>query len=287
MKKQKINLGLFMRTAVEGAINIAQAEAANYQRIGKLHYDGTDTDLVTSADLKAQAHYEALVKTNFPDEGLVGEENSLGVENGNTLRFTVDPVDGTKAYGRNQSTGVATMFAHADGDNVDAVCVGDVNTNEIYQFAPGHAPTRTRFGHTTPLPKTWPEALGTKYVLLSRPAEDYPENVQRIIRGKHGGIFKDMEVTSGSIGIMAARIWKGEVAMIVLYPSYDTPWDSTPIIGMNRILGIVHIAVDQETGEARLFEPKLPLVPNKKNFTEIFVHKTYADEVLTWLNANR
>lgn len=280
------NLGMFMRMAAEGAIQIAQSEAANFVRIPKVHYDGKGDDLVTSADLKAQANYERLVATYFPDDLLVGEEGEAAKPY-NGARFTCDPVDGTKAYGRNQSTGVATMFAHADGNNIDGVCIGDVNTGEIYQFAPGHAPTRTRFGQTTPLPTEWTTPLNQKYVLLNSPADDFPKNIQHMIRAKHGGVFKDMEVTSGSIGIIVARLWKQEVAMVVLGPSYNTPWDSTPIIGMNRMLGIKHIRVDQVSGHAELFDPEAPIQVTKKGFVEIMTHETYADEIVTWLNTNK
>jgi hypothetical protein len=108
-----------------------------------------------------------------------------------------------------------------------------------------------------------------------------------MIPAKHGGVFKDVEVTSGSIGIIAARIWKQEVAMVVLGPGYNTPWDVTPIIGMNRQLGIKHIRVDQETGHAEVFNPEAPIQVTKKEFVEIMTHETYVDEIVTWLNSHK
>jgi len=281
---KKTNLALFMRTAAEGAIQIIRNEALTFERFAKVHYDGIKDDLATSADIKSQAHYTALVEQSFPDHRLIGEEGEEDEPFGGR-RFTCDPLDGTKAYERGQSTGVATMLAHADGDDIDAICIGDVNTGEIYQFGPDHVPTRTRFGQTTALQTAWVKPLTGQYVLLNHPADDFPENIQKIIRAKNGGVFKDMEVTSGSIGIIAARIWKQEVGMIVLHPSFNTPWDATPILGMNRQLGIVHIRVDHLTGNAALFEPAAPLAVERKDFTEILVHRTYADEIVLWLNA--
>jgi fructose-1,6-bisphosphatase/inositol monophosphatase family enzyme len=285
-KTQQQNLGLFMRIAVEGAIKIAQNEALNFERIPKVHYNGVDADLVTSADLKAQAYYEQLVHEYFPNDPLVGEEGKQA-EAYKGARFTCDPVDGTKAYGRGQSTGVGTMFAHAIGDDVDAVCVGDVNTGEIYQYTPDHIPTRTRFGQINKLPTKWGALLSTQYALLNRPADDFPGNIRLMIRAKHGGIFKDMEVTSGSIGILVARLWKQEVAMVVIGASYDTPWDTTPIVGMNRALGIKHIRVHPETGHAEIFEAHAPVEVEKKDFVEILAHGTYADEIVEWLNSHK
>ncbi len=283
MKQTINNLGMFMRIAVQGAINIAQSEAASYQRITKVHYDGVQDDLVTTADLKAQAHYQGLVDTHFPNTKLIGEEGEKD-EDFNGDRFTCDPIDGTKAYGRNQSTGTATMFAHAHKDIVDAVCIGDVNTSEIYQFAPDLSPTRTRFGFTSFLGTTWDKPLTAQYVILRNPVDEFPRNVQQMVRAKRGGIFKDMEVGSGSIGITVARLWKQEVAMVILDTGYNTPWDTTPLIGMNRMLGITHIKVDPKTGLAEIFEPQAPTKVSRKDYIEIMVHHSYANEVVTWLN---
>lgn len=280
------NLGLFMRIAAEGAIQIARSEAMNFERIPKVHYNGVDEDLATSADLKAQAYIKKLAEEHFPNEHFVGEEGE-NHEPFSGPRFVCDPVDGTKAYGRGQSTGVATMIAHVDDDEVDAVCVGDVNTGEIYQYAPDHVPTRTRFGQISRLPTTWNLPLSAQYVLLNRPADDLPGNIRLMIREKHGGVFKDMEVTSGSIGILVARLWKQEVAMVVIGPSHDTPWDVAPIVGMNRVLGIKHIRVDRDTGHAELFEAHVPLKVKKKDFIEVLTHETYASEVIEWLNSHK
>lgn len=280
------NLGLFMRIAVEGAIQIIRSEAMSFERIPKVHYNGVDADLVTSADLKAQAYYERLVQEYFPNDHLVGEEG-IQAEAYRGARFTCDPLDGTKAYGRGQSTGVGTMFAHADGDKVDAVCIGDVNTGEIYQYAPDHIPTRTRFGQISNLPTAWAVPLSAQYALLNHPADDFPGNIRLMIRAKHGGVFKDMEVTSGSIGIILARLWKQEVAMVVLGPSHNTPWDATPLVGMNRALGIKHIRVATDTGHAEIFEAHAPVEVEKKDFVEILTHSTYADEVVEWLNSHK
>ncbi len=117
--------------------------------------------------------------------------------------------------------------------------------------------------------------------------DEFPRNVQVLVRGKRGGIFKDMEVASGSIGIVAARIWKQEVAMVILDAGFDTPWDNAPIIGMNRQLRIVHIKVNPANGEAEVFTPKAPTVVARRNYVEIMVHESYADQVVNWLNARK
>ncbi|MEQ1561729.1 MAG: inositol monophosphatase family protein [Nitrospira sp.] len=278
------NLGMFMRIAVGGAIEIAQAEAAHYQRIPKVHYDGMQEDLVTSADLKVQEHYQLLVKNHYPNDPLVGEEGE-DKDEVTGRRFTCDPVDGTKAYGRNQSTGVSTMFAHVDDEEeVNAVCLGDINTGEIYQYAPDLSPIRTRFGITSFLGMEWNKPLGKQYVLLRHPLDEFPKNVQKMVRAERGGLFKDMEVTSGSIGLTISRLWKQEVAMVIIEKSYETPWDTTPLIGMNKVLGITYIKVDPVTGKAEATDAFAPTKVYKRDCVLIMVHHTYQQKVIDWLN---
>lgn len=290
--KKPETLGEFMLRMTKQAIKIAQEEAATFSRIVKTSYSGVDDDLVTSADLKIQAFHVPEIKEWDAAGGLIGEEKALRVEpeNGFLLGryFTDDPVDDTKAYGRRQSTGVSSMLAHVDRGNVDAVCLGDINTGEIYQFAPDLPPTRTRFGVQTPLQPNIEAKLGQLYVLLDNPPDVFPGVLQKMIRKDKGGIFKDMEVTSGSIGITVARIWKGEVGMIVMKPnSFNTPWDSTPLIGMNKILGIKHLRLDPVTLEIYEFEPELPLEVKRKEYVEILVHETRAAEVIEWIKTHQ
>ena len=274
-----------MRLAVEGGITIIQGEAAAYESKPKVHYDGIKDDLVTSADLKAQAHYQNQVMEHFPDVPVVGEEDQIQ-KTISGKRFTCDPLDETKAFDRKQSTGTATMFAFADGDTVPAVCIGDTNTREIYQYAPDLNPVRTRFGFTTFLSTEWARPLEKQYVLLRHPLDTFPKNIQRMVRAERGGIFKDMEVTSGSIGITVARLWKQEVATVILETSFETPWDTTPLIGMNRELGIECIAVDPITGEAQVTEMQPPTTVYKRNTVLIMTHKTYTKQIIDWLNQN-
>jgi hypothetical protein len=97
-----------------------------------------------------------------------------------------------------------------------------------------------------------------------------------------------MEVTSGSIGITVARIWKGEVGMIIMKPnSFNTPWDSTPLIGMNRVLGIKHLRLDPVTLEIYEFDPELPLEVKRKEYVEILVHETRTAEVIEWIKTHQ
>ncbi len=289
MKAQTQNMKLedHMKKMVKKAITIIQNEAAVFSRKPKVHYNLVDADLVTSADVKAQEMYVAYISKHFQDDGIIGEEDNLQVRGKNGRYFTIDPLDGTKAYGRGQSTGVGTMLAHVTDGFVDAAYVGDVNTGEVYGFGPSEEPTRTRFGVTTKLIQNITTPLKERYVVMGHPPNDYPEVVQKMLRQKDGGIFKDMEVTSGSIGITVARLWKSEIGMLILRPSFDTPWDTTPLIGMNKALNLVHLKMDVSTGETAELEPELPQKVLKRDHIEIMLHQSKVSEVLHWIEENR
>lgn len=290
--KGKETLGQFMFRITKRAIGIARREAAEFTRITKVAYDGIEEDLVTTADLAVQKYHVGQIRKWNPGAGLIGEEKALKIEPAEGFEkgeyFTDDPIDGTKAFGRMQSTGISTMLAHVTAGTVDAVCIGDINSGDIYQYAPDIPPTRTRFGVQSPLQPNVGTPLRELYVVLTNPLDDFPPVLERIARHKKGGVFKDMEVTSGSIGVTVARIWKGEVGMIMMRPrGFDTPWDTTPLIGMNAQLGIKHLKLDLDTMEIAEFMPQLPLEVVRKDYVEILIHETRLQEVIDWINQNK
>jgi len=283
------NLYIEMENMVKKAIVIIQDEASHFSQKTKTHYSGSEDDLVTSADIKAQAMYVEDIQTLFPGEGLIGEENGLNIEaEVGYGYFTIDPLDGTKAFGRLQSTGGGRMIAHVQNGIVDAICIGDINTGEIYGFGPGHEPTRTRFGVKTVLKIDTSISLNKKYVILRDNPKHFPDVLQKMLDIETGGLFKDMEITSGSIGLNVARLWKNETAMLIFKTnSFDTPWDNTPIIGMNKVLDIVHIKFDPITLETEIIEPEIPKDVVKRKWIEILTHKDYANEIMNWIKENK
>lgn len=277
-----------IKKMVQKAIDIIQQEAATFSQKTKTHYSGSDDDLVTSADIKAQAMYVEEIKKHFPNEGFIGEENGVNIQpKVGYGYFTVDPLDGTKAFGRTQSTGSATMIAHVDPEGfVDMVCIGDINTGEIYGFGPNQQPTRTRFDVETKMKVDTHIPLNKKYIVLRDHPEKYPPVINNIV--KPGvGVFKDIEIASGSIGLLTARLWKNEIAVLAWQAGYDTPWDNTPIIGMNKALGIVHLRLDLMTQEVQIFDPTPPKDVAKRDWIEILAHKNYVDELIKWVETHK
>ncbi len=275
-----------LRTIVNQAIADIRDEAATFTRVDKVNYDPEKYDIVTSADKRAQERYVGALRAAFPGIGIIGEEDGLCVpclDLADPTYFTVDPLDGTKAFARYQSYGVGTMLALVGRDAVKAAFLGDVNTGEIYGYYGDEAVTRTRFGVEAPL-AVKDKALTTLNVLFDDPLYKFPEAVQALARNpKDGGIFRGYEVAGGSVGLLHARLWIGEVGALVLKASFNTPWDNTPTIGVNRKLGFKHVKFDPTTGAAAVFEPELPTVVAKKGYIEVITHESHVAEVLKGL----
>ena len=165
-----------IRTAMRAAIEAIRAEAAIFVATPKNGYDGAAGDLVTTADNAAQKVYVEAFAKAFPGIGLIGEEDGLNTPctiPGADIYITIDPLDGTKAFARNESHGVGTMVGVVENGKVVAGYVGDVNTGEIYALGPVGA-TRTRFGSEAPMKPDAARPLGERIVMLNAAPRRFP-----------------------------------------------------------------------------------------------------------------
>ena len=131
-------VGIVLKELVRRAIKVIRAEREAFEVMQKAGYGGDMTDVFTTADSKAQKIYVRSLEECFPSYGIIAEEGSLSqTQVDGRSYFTVDPLDGTKAFIRRQSHGVGTMVAMVEDGQVASAYVGDVNTQEIYGFRPG------------------------------------------------------------------------------------------------------------------------------------------------------
>lgn len=238
-------------------------------------------DCVTDADFRAQRMYVEYIRQHFPTYGLIAEEEGLCIpctDPEADLYFTVDPIDGTKAFVRNASQGVGTMIALVRNSETIAAVIGDPNTDELYTFGENDPGTRHRFGVQTRLvPNLAP--LATQYVLLKDAAHKHPPFLHPALSGE---LFKDMEIVSGSIGILMTRLWKGEVGGVILRPVPATPWDQTPIIGFCKKLGYRFFKVDdRDTVTELTCENSTVTIP--RIHYELIIHESHIPELQNWL----
>jgi fructose-1,6-bisphosphatase/inositol monophosphatase family enzyme len=250
-------IGHVLKEAVRRAVVTIRSERAIFESTVKESYGGTMDDVFTSADTKAQDIYARVFKECFPGCGVIGEESlSILPRKGYTAYFTVDPLDGTKAFVRRQSHGVSSMVALVDGGEVISAYIGDVNTEEMFGYRPGSDNVHriTRLDTFERLGPGEPIAADNFFGLLREPLDKYSD-VTQIFFSR----LKNYEVMGSSIGTWTARLWKREVSLVVLPPGHETPWDSTPVIGISQKLGYVFLRPSLRTRSG--WEEYTPVLP--------------------------
>jgi len=268
------SVGRLLKETVRRAMVTIQNERTVFEATTKMGYGGTMDDVFTSADTKAQAIYLRAFEECFPGYGVIGEEGELQVPSRNGYYFTVDPLDGTKAFVRRQSHGVATMVALVHGKAVVSAYIGDINTEELYGYRPGsnkvfRISKLDTFEQMGPGKKL--ASLKEGQCMLREPLEKHTREMGKLVRR-----FKNYEVMGSSFGTWMARLWKGEVNALVHDPGWETPWDSTPVIGISQKLGFVfakQVMTKKHGLVWRRFQPALLMVKKLQTFETAIIHK--------------
>lgn len=278
-------IGIVMKELVRRAIVAIRARRFMFEAHAKPDWAGNLNDVVTTADRDAQSIYMKVLRECFPDIGVVAEEGDVNVGcriPGAVVFFTVDPLDGTKAFVRKQSHGIGTMLSLVADGEVIAAYVGDVMTQEVFGYRPD-SPNVYRvseFDRPEHLRIDAGVKLSRQNVLLRAAPHRYPAGLRRAVRtSDEGGPFKGIEVTGGSIGTSMARLWKGEVGAAALLPGADTPWDMCPIVGICRRLGFVFLR-DAEDGPLSLWDPPVAAETQRRRHGVLVVHESRLDEIL-------
>lgn len=273
-------VGIIMKELVRRAVVAIRNQRQIFEVKAKQGYGGQMDDMVTSADKIAQEVYVRSICECFPGWGIIGEEDALIVPctDGSGLFFTVDPLDGTKAFVRRQSHGIGTMISLSnDQGEFVAAYVGDINTEEIYGFRPGSEKVHriTEFNNNEHLHITT-KPLTTQYILLREPERKYSELSQNTILSG----FRNQIVDGGSIGIWLARLWKGEVGAALLAPSWETPWDSNPVTAITKKLGFIYLRPSPMGGTAWIPFHHGPLKEKfQRNYDVLIIHRDNAGEL--------
>lgn len=286
MSEQNMNIGpvnghivgRVLKEAARRAAYAIHSQRRLFEATTKQSYAGNMDDVFTSADTEAQQIYLRTFNECFPNCGVIGEEDALRIDpkNGCTAYFTVDPLDGTKAYVRRQSHGVATMVALVDQGEVLSAYIGDINADELYGYRPGSSRVHriTKLNDAEELTAGENRiALGDAFGLLRDPVDQYSEATQRLMQRT----CKGYDVMGASIGTWMARLWKREVQFCVLRPGHETPWDSTPVIGISKKLGYVFLRPTKSGRSWQRFEPALPTKVTSRDHDMLVVHELDLD----------
>ena len=274
-----------MRTAAYQAMVAIRRQRMTFTEYKKAGYDGKP-DVYTSADEEAQEIYVRLLRMYFPDYGIIGEENKLRVPCNHptsNLWFTVDPLDGTKAFMRRMSRGIGTMISLSLDDEVIAACIGDVMTGEFFWYEPGSIVFRTCDERHERLAIDTEKSLKDQNIFLDESPWTYPSYIEACAYPPdRGGLFKKMWIDGGGIGISMTRLWKGEVGGMVLSSGHDTPWDLNPVLGISRQLGFAFLYYNEETNDI-CFASLLAHKETKKRSHEfLIIHESRVSEFMNW-----
>lgn len=270
-------VGIILKELVRRAIVIARRQVLSFEVGEKMGYGGDMDDVFTSADKLAQESYVKSLRECFPDIGIIGEEESLSIpaKKGRRAFFTIDPIDGTKAYIRRQSHGIGSMVSLVIDGVVEAAYVGDVNAQEIFGYRPGLSSV-WRITHLDVHEKLDINPKKADFfksgILLRERENKYSKVAQKTV-----GLFKTILIDGGSVGTWAARLWKREVGALVLAPSWETPWDWSPVVGISLKLGYVFL---KPSGEA--WVKYQPIVEDQKLKTEhdtLIIHKNHLGQL--------
>ncbi|NTW13735.1 MAG: hypothetical protein HGA31_01760 [Candidatus Moranbacteria bacterium] len=240
VKPNGASVGLILRELVRRAVVIARRRMTTFDVTKKVGYGGRKDDVLTNADTEAQKSYVKSLRECFPKFSLVGEEDALQFlgKYGVRAYFTIDPIDGTRAYIRRQSHGVGSMIALVIDGVIESAYIGDVNTQELFGYRPGSSRVWriTDLEISERLRKPRGKNIGNMYIQLRVREHEYSDIARKTIDR-----FKSVSIDGGSIGTWAARLWKQEVGALLIPPSAETPWDSTPVIGISKKLGYVFL----------------------------------------------
>lgn len=282
-------VGTLMKEAVRRAIVAIRAHRFSFETLAKNRV-GEAPDFVTTADSAAQRVFVTLLSQWFPGFGITAEEENLRVPctiPGRSLWFTVDPLDGTRAFMRRQSHGIGTMISLIDGEEVVAACVGDVMTSEVYAARPGDTAVHrvSEFGIAERLAIDPGRALGGQYLLRTQGRGTGSAAIHALGEGE-GALFAGVESTTGSLGIAMARLWKGEVGGAVFGPfPAASPWDLYPVVGLSRRLGFQFhtLGIDADAWR-RPFEPVVAQDGMAMPSPVLVIHGGRAGELEAWLD---
>lgn len=279
-------VGTLMKEAVRRAMVAIRGERFSFEARVKGVGPRGSVDLVTTADQAAQRVFVKLLREWFPTFGVVAEEDHLSVpctDPDRDLWFSVDPLDGTKAFVRRQSHGIGTMISLICDGEVIAACVGDVMTQEVYATRPDSDDVFriSEFGFAEALTVDAGRSLGEQWLQLRERPDRHSPMAEALVAGAEP-LFLGYEITGGSIGISMARLWKREMAAELLRPGRANPWDICPVAGICRKLGFQFVELQADTGGLRVLPPPIDPQPLVLDREILIVHESRLAEVRAW-----
>ncbi len=281
-------IGAIMHNLVRDAIVYIRRNRTHFNVHTKPDKDGkSHGDVYTNVDAEAQLLYVNTLRNCFPSGyGILAEENDprLEVLPKSPFYFSIDPIDGTKAFIRRQSHGITSMISLSHEDTVIASYIGDVMTQEVYGFHAALPRAYRYYPDNTPEELRVVENKSLRDQILLLEGQPYEcSSLTRMMAAdpKSVGLFRKMEINSGGIGFCMARLWKGEAGAMLLTPSLEAPWDFNPVLGISKKMGFVFIDI---TADGSAEEKNMPSLPETvyRHHELLIIHRSRLTEYLAW-----
>lgn len=107
----------FLKVAKEAAIEAGHIVKKYYETELELQGKGSVANFATRADIESEAKVIEVIRNNFPDHNIIGEESGR-IENGSEYSWAIDPIDGTIPF--------------VDGIPFFGISIGLLKNNEPY-----------------------------------------------------------------------------------------------------------------------------------------------------------
>lgn len=249
-------------------------------------------DVFTQADTEAQRTIMRSVVELWPRMGILGEESGGTVQGEDNRCFvSIDSLDGTKAFLRCQTYGMATMLAIIVHGEVECAYIGNVISGDVYGFRPC-SPNTYRIYENGRAVQLGPSPLepDRRPMLTRNDPLDFPLH-QSLLFNSKGGVSKFFEmpmVIGSSIGTMFSSLWNNEVNGVLLHGGTTNVWDEAPVWGITKHLGYLALQWVNGAGYQGYDMGKYSLdQPQITRPDLLFIHQDYLGQLQAWQEANK
>lgn len=243
--------------------------------------ENKEGDLVTTADYAAQQIYTNMMAECTPNAGIVAEENGLKKDpiNGETIIYTIDPVDGTKALVRRQSDGIGTLLGVVDSTHKQIIAsyIWDIMTNELYYYRPwSDVVHRLNIANPEQNSILSYQNRIKKRILTLDDVRKFPKWTDNITQSN--GYRDSIGTSNGSIGTNMAKLRKWEVDAVLLKPWVEHPRDRVPCAGISHKLWYLNIYIQDNIFQVLDMNESRYLTSTKVPH-QLIVHKSELESV--------
>ena len=185
-------------------------------------------DVVTDADLAAQAIITDMIRESFPEHGFLAEEENDELPTDGPILWIIDPIDGTVNYSRGLPLYCVSIAAARNNPplGIDDVLVGvvyDPMLNELFTASVGGpcllegAGLHGRLLHTSDVDDLKDALIGIDWPLVAGPRQEALDLIDNL--GHKVNVFRSLgSATLGMAWVAAGRL--------DAYANYQLkPWD--------------------------------------------------------------